>query len=76
MQLEEKKFLLYSRTTIFSLLLSFDNGEKRIFDMKPYLKKNTVFEQFLNFDDFKRVYLDSDHCVCWDKNPKIDSETD
>lgn len=28
----------------FTLLLVFDNTEKRIFDMKPYLKKNTVFE--------------------------------
>lgn len=58
----------------FTLLLVFDNTEKRIFDMKPYLKKNTVFEQFMNFDDFKRVYLDDDNCVSWDKNPEIDSE--
>lgn len=58
----------------FTLLLVFDNTEKRIFDMKPYLKKNTVFEQFMNFDDFKRVYLDDNNCVSWDKNPQIDSE--
>ena len=65
-----KKILAVKPNNDFSLLLSFDNGEKRIFDMKPYLKKNTVFEQFSNFDDFKRVYLDSDHCVCWDKTRK------
>ena len=58
----------------FTLLLVFDNTEKRIFDMKPYLKKNTVFEQFMNFDDFKRVYLDDNNCVSWDKNPEIDSK--
>ncbi|MBB5225435.1 DUF2442 domain-containing protein [Treponema ruminis] len=70
-----KKILSVQPKHDFSLLLSFDNGEKRIFDMKPFLKKDTVFEQFSNFDDFKRVYIDSDHCVCWDKNPQIDSET-
>ena len=58
----------------FTLTLAFDNNEIRIFDMKPYLKENTVFKQFLNFEDFKRVYIDDSNNVCWDKNPEIDSE--
>ena len=57
----------------FTLTLIFDNSEKRIFDMKPLLKKNTVFEQFLNLEDFKRVYIDDSNNICWDKNPEIDS---
>ena len=58
----------------FTLLLTFDNDEQRIFDVKPFLKKGTVFEQFLQPSEFRRVYLDNDHCVCWDKDPAVDSE--
>lgn len=57
----------------FTLILSFDNGEKRIYDMQPLLKVNTVFEKIMNIDDFKRVYLDDMHCVSWDIDPNVDS---
>ncbi len=46
-----------------------------IYDMKPYLKKGTVFETFSDYDNFKRVYLDECGCVSWDIDPKIDSDT-
>ncbi len=69
-----KKITAVKPNEDFTLLLTFDNAEKRIFDMKPLLKKNTVFEQFLNYTDFKNVYLDDSNNVCWDKNPNIDSE--
>ena len=71
-----KKIIAVKANEDFTLLLTFDNSEKRLFDMKPYLKKNTVFEQFLNYADFKRVYIDDSNSVCWDKNPNIDSEND
>lgn len=58
----------------FSLSLTFDNGEHRIFDMKPLLKENTVFEQLLKIENFKRVYIDDSNNVCWDKNPDVNSE--
>lgn len=57
----------------FTLSISFDNGEKRLFDVRPYLKKGTVFEHFLNIEDFRRVYVDEDHCIAWDIDPTIDS---
>lgn len=57
----------------FTLSIGFDNGEKRLFDMRPYLKKGTVFEHFLNIEDFRRVYVDEDHCIAWDIDPTIDS---
>ena len=60
----------------FSLSLIFDNGEHRIFDMKPLLKENTVFEQLLKIENFKQVYIDDSNNVCWDKNPDINSEID
>ncbi len=56
-----------------TLTLSFDNGEKRLYDVRPLLKKNTVFEPFAKLENFKRVYLDDMHCVSWDIDPNIDS---
>lgn len=57
----------------FALLLTFDNGEKRILDMRPALKPGTVFEKFIDINHFKRVYLDENHCVSWDIDPSVDS---
>lgn len=58
----------------FTLTLSFDNGEKRVYDVAPMLKPGTVFEIFLSLDNFRRVYLDEDHCVAWDVDPAVDSK--
>jgi hypothetical protein len=57
----------------FTLTLSFDNGEKRVYDMRPFLKEGTVFEPFIKLENFSRVYLDDAHCVAWDIDPNIDS---
>ena len=71
-----KKILSVTPQRDFTLLLTFNNNEHRIFDMKPYLQKNTVFERFINYDDFKRVYIDDSNCICWDKDPNINSQED
>lgn len=57
----------------FTLTISFDNGEKRLYDVRPFLKKGTVFETFMNIENFKRVYVDEQHCIAWDIDPAIDS---
>lgn len=57
----------------FSLRLIFNNGEQRRFDVKPLIKDGTVFAFLKNPDDFARVYLDEDGCVCWDIDPSVDS---
>ena len=57
----------------FTLTLEFDNGEKRLYDCKPFLEENTVFAPFMIYENFKRVYVDNEHCVAWDINPSIDS---
>lgn len=57
----------------FTLTISFDNGEKRLYDMRPLLKKNTVFEPFMNSDSFRRVYVDDTGCIAWDIDPNVDS---
>lgn len=56
----------------FTLTISFDNGEKRLYDMRPLLKKGTVFEPFIKLEDFRRVYLDDNHCISWDIDPNVD----
>ena len=57
----------------FTLLLSFDNGETRLYDAGPLLQAGTVFAPFREWDNFRRVYLDEGHSVCWDIDPNIDS---
>lgn len=58
----------------FTLIIDFDNGETRLLDCKPFLKPKTVFEPFMQYDSFCRVYLDDTHSVCWDVDPNINSE--
>lgn len=58
----------------FTLTLDFDNGDRRILGVKPHLKPGTVFEPFMKLENFKRVYLDASHSVCWDIDPTVDSK--
>jgi hypothetical protein len=58
----------------FTLRLTFDNGEVRILDCKPFLKSGTVFEPFMKLENFKRVYLDENQAVSWDIDPSVDSK--
>ena len=57
----------------FTLTLTFDNGEKRLYDCKSFLEDGTVFEPLRSYDNFKRAYLDSEHRVAWDIDPDLDS---
>ena len=44
----------------FTLVLSFDNGEIRLYDARPLLQAGTVFAPFREWNNFRRVYLDED----------------
>ena len=68
-----KTFTAVRPQTDYMLLLSFDNGETRLFDAKPLIKPNTVFAPLANVETFARVYLDDDHAVSWDIDPNVDS---
>lgn len=59
----------------FTLLLRFDNGECRRLDMNPAIQAGGVFKHLAAWQDFRRVYLDARHCVSWDIDPNVDSET-
>ena len=58
----------------YTLTISF-GGVKRLYNMRPLLKKGTVLEPFLDLNNFRRVYLDDTHCIFWDIDPRVDSST-
>ena len=70
---EEKKITGVIPNDDFTLTISFDNGEKRIYNAAPLLKPGTVFETLADLNNFRRVYIDDEHCISWDINPNIDS---
>lgn len=57
----------------FTLTLTFDNGEIRLYNPAALLKEGTVFAPFRDWQNFRRVYLDDCHCVSWDIDPNVDS---
>lgn len=55
----------------YTLTISFDNDEKRLYDMRPLLNKGTAFEPLVKPENFRRVFVDdTTHCIAWD----IDSD--
>lgn len=59
----------------YTLTLEFDNGEKRLYNVAPLIKQDTVFENLADLSKFRRVYIDDNHFISWDINPNIDSNT-
>ena len=53
----------------YTLTLEFDNGEKRLYNVAPLIK------HLAGLSNFSRVYVDDNHCVSWDINPNIHSNT-
>jgi len=68
-----KKITAVAPNNNFTLSIRFDNGETKIYDVRPLLKKGSVFEPLSNIDNFRRVYIDEEHCIAWDIDPAIDS---
>ena len=57
----------------YTITLGFDNGEKRLYDVAPLIKQDTVFENLAGLSNFSRVYVDDNHCVSWDIDHNVDS---
>lgn len=68
-----KKILSVEPGEDFKLILAFDNGELRSFDIKPIIEDGTVFAFLADPSNFRRVYLDDAGCVSWDIDPTVDS---
>lgn len=56
----------------YKLLITFKNGEKKLFDMKPYLNKG-VFRELKNVDLFNTVHV-SFNSVAWANEADFDPE--
>ena len=41
----------------YTLTLEFDNGEKRLYNVAPLIKQDTVFENLAGLSNFSRVYV-------------------
>ena len=57
----------------YMLLLTFENDEQRLFDMKPYLDFGTVFRALKNPAMFNTVHVFAD-TVGWNNNVDLDPE--
>ena len=57
----------------YKLLLTFENGEVRLFDMSPYLEKG-VFRELKDLSLFKSARVSFD-TVEWENEVDIDTET-
>ena len=53
----------------YTLTITFDNGEKRVFDVKPYLEKG-IFMELKSMNYFKQVKVD-DMTVSWNNKQDI-----
>jgi len=56
----------------YTLLLTFDNGEKRQFDMKPYLNIG-IFQELKDIKRFNSVRVSFD-TIEWDNKADLDPE--
>lgn len=56
----------------YQLMLTFSNGEKRIFDMKPYLNKG-IFKELRKVSMFNTAHIILD-TVAWDNEADFDPE--
>ena len=56
----------------YKLHLTFANGEKRQFDMKPYLNKG-IFLELMDVQKFKTVYISFD-TIAWKNEADFDPE--
>lgn len=71
-----RRLIAVSPNPDFTLTLTFDNGEIRLYDCKPHIRPNTVFASLSDLSCFNRVYLDEYHCVAWDIDPTVDSQVE
>lgn len=69
----KKQIVGVTANSDFTLTICFDNGEKRLYDMHPLLRKGTVFEPFCDPENFRRVYVGDTHHIAWDIDPNVDS---
>ena len=56
----------------FTLLLTYEEREERIYDCKPLLDQGGVYVHLWKYENFARVFIEYG-AVCWDIDPNVDS---
>ena len=56
----------------FTLTLTYEEREERIYDCKPLLDKGGVFVHLRKYENFARVFIEYG-AVCWDIDPNVRS---
>ncbi len=56
----------------FTLTLTYEEREDRIYDCKPLLDQGGVFVHLRKYENFSRAFLEFG-AVCWDIDPNVDS---
>ena len=56
----------------YTLLLTFDNGDKKRFDMKPYLEKG-IFRELKDISKFNTVHISFD-TIEWENEADFDPQ--
>jgi len=69
---ELRTILKIDSTDNYQLLLTFDNGEIRLYDMSSQLFG--VLEILKDINKFKEVFIDSSGNIAWHKDKNIDSD--
>jgi len=58
----------------YTVVLLFDNGERRVFDCKPFLTEGSLFNKVSAPQDFARAQVDAGGNLFWDIDPAVDSD--
>jgi len=72
-QLTNRKIMRVIPRDDYSLLLYFDNGELKVYDMRDDMKG--VLEILKDLEKFREVFIDEFGCIAWDIDPMVDSAT-
>lgn len=56
----------------FTLQLTYEEREERIYDCKPLLDQGGVYVHLRKYENFARVFIEYG-AVCWDIDPNVDS---
>lgn len=57
----------------YTLVLSFDNGERRLYDVKPLIERGGLATCLKDTSRFARARLDENGSIAWDIDPTVDS---
>lgn len=57
----------------YKIFIAFEDGEKKVFDLKPYLEYE-VFKPLKNTDEFNKVFIDFG-TVCWECGADLSRDT-